>query len=190
LTKTEKFLLGTLIVSGIGLEIAQRQTSYAAYLVLPFILIFFVTNWTLLGYYLVKSKLSIFTLVISVWFIQWIGSIFKILHLSGADEMLWFGNFAHIIFALTIFWIAKSMNPKPDIFYYVIAGAILVQSILLITGIEQLKYNGELLNYLIVGSIGTVKIKNVSIRQEVDRLLNIYLITSILFIVHQLATNA
>jgi hypothetical protein len=89
------------------------------------------------------------------------------------------------LFAVTVIWTKfKGQGQKQsDGLYYLVGGAILIQSLLYLNITADSGRYGELINYVLVGLIGTIKLKDIEFKYSIDKLLNIYFLYGLTFII-------
>ena len=179
--RIEKILIGTILTLGIAYSIFRLfGTDWL-------ITLFLSTNGAvivLLTYYLFKVKLSIISVAIITWIVYIVGHTFTLFHLTGDRLLVMIGLIGSGLFAIIIIW-TKANGPKLNdgLYYYLIGGAILIQSLLYFNLTSDSGRYGELMNYVLVGLIGTIKLKDIKFNTSIDKLLNIYLLFGLTFVI-------
>jgi hypothetical protein len=178
--QVEKILIGTILIFGIAFSILRLfEFDWL-------IALFLLTNGgliALLTYYLFKVEFSFISIIIITLIIYGIGHIFTLFHLAGDKFMVTIGVIGSGLFAITIIWTKIKDQGQNAGLYYLIGGTLLIQSILYLNlTIDSGRY-GELLNYVLVGLIGTIKLKDIEYKYGIDKLLNIYFLYSLTFVI-------
>lgn len=178
----EKILIGTILFFGIAFSILRLFDS--DWLIAMFLL----ANGgviVLLIYYLFKVDRSFISIIIIAWIIYVIGHTFTLFHLTGDRLLVGIGVIGSGLFAITIIWTrirAREHGQNKEL-YYLIGGAILIQSLLYLNLTSDSGRYGELMNYVLVGLIGTIKLKDIEFKYGIDKLLNIYFLYGLTFII-------
>lgn len=176
----EKILIGTILIFG---------TAFGVLRLFEFdwlIALFLLTNGgviALLTYYLFKVDFSFISIIIIALIIYVIGYIFTLFHLTGDKLLVTIGVIGSGLFAITIIWTKIKEKKQNDGLYYLISGAILIQSILYLNLTPNSGRYGELINYVLVGLIGTIKLKDIEFKYGIDKLLNIYFLFGLTFVI-------
>lgn len=176
----EKILIGVILIFGIAFS-ALRLFEFDWLIAL-----FLLTNGgmiALLTYYLFKVDFSLISIIIIALIIYVIGHIFTLFHLTGDKLLVTIGVIGSGLFAITIIWTKMKEQGKNAGLYYLIGGAILIQSILYLNLTTDSGRYGELMNYVLVGLIGTIKLKDIEFKYAIDKLLNIYFLYGLTFVI-------
>ena len=178
----EKILIGTILICGIAFSILRL------FEVDWLIALFVLTNGgmiALLTYYLFKTDFSFISIIIITLIVYVIGHIFTLFHLTGDKLLITVGVLGSGLFALTVIWtkFKAQIQKQNDGLYYLVGGAILIQSILYLNLTTDSGRYGELMNYVLVGLIGTLKLKDIEFKYGIDKLLNIYFLYGLTFII-------
>jgi hypothetical protein len=181
----EKALIYSILLFGIGFKIFGLLNFRNFYLATPLAILSLLI---LLIYYLVRTKLSVWTIVFISIIIHTIGAVFKILHWMGAAELQLVGVTGSIIFSIAILWTFKFTAERFDTLYYYVALLIFLQALLLVISVfgKPMDVYANFLTYPIVGIIGTIKLNNLQEKFGVDKLLNVFLIQGVLIVFHDL----
>ena len=137
-------------------------------------------------YLLIKARLQylLYSFVVALMFFGTIvGSLFKIMHLAGADELLMVGLMGTILGAILLVWRSFRNHQNHFILNKLIAGAmILLQLAIAIFWPDQSEKSG-LLNYPITALVATVVINEQFDHQGEKGLLLLFMVQGFVYIV-------
>lgn len=180
MSRIEKILIATILISGIAFSILRLFD------VDWLITLFLLTNGgviALLIYYLFKIKFSFISFVVIALVVYIIGHTFTLYHLTGDQLLVTIGVIGSGLFAVSIIWTKIREKRQNAGLYFLIGGAIFIQAILYLNLTTDSGRYGELMNYALVGLIGTTKLKEIEFKYDIDKLLNVYLLMSLTFII-------
>jgi hypothetical protein len=172
MTKIEQILFGLTVSGGIGVALS-------AIIYWDTIMIFFwLTNLsliTLMIYYIAIIDKSFWTVVIALMILRTIGYVFSVLHLTGGYVIELIGLSGIFILSTSIILTYRHQFSSDFKYYIFFAGLIFVQGLLYLHPDHNVTFAGRLMNILIVGIIGTIKLKNIRSTLGLDKILNLFL---------------
>ena len=152
--------------------------------VFPFFLLTNLSVVFLCIHYITKTRVSIWTVVLVLIIVRTVGFVFQVLHLTGAAILQLIGLTGSVMFAFSILWTGKNPVNRLNSIYYLGSIFILLQSLFFMSSDQNMVFYGGLLTYLIVGVIGTIKLRELKAEIGIDKLLNIFLLQGVLTIFH------
>lgn len=140
-------------------------------------------------YYLTKSKFSFHWLLILFLTSEWTTIISKIFHFPGADIINIFRYLLSPIIGITLLATGLVRNKKIEVksLYNRVVGLILIIQFIL----PMIHQSGDdslqlISHYLLIGTILTMKIKNVVIRKKENYLMTLLVLSSLIYILSKL----
>lgn len=172
MTKIEQILFGIAIISGLG--VALSGLIYWD----TIMTFFWLTNISLTAlmiYYIATLDKSIWTIVITLMILRTIGYVFSVLHLNGGYIIELIGLSGLFILSISIILTYRHQFNSDFKYYILFAGLIFVQGLLYLQTDHKMVFAGKLINFLIVGIIGTIKLKDIRSTLGLDKILNLFL---------------
>jgi hypothetical protein len=126
-------------------------------------------------------------MVIASFAVKGIGSLFRILHWTGADEILMISYIGFGLGGVLLMWTGLR-NPEQKLLYYHIVAGVLISLIVIssfvpVVALERL---AQLLPYPLAAITGTIILREDYVHQGEKNILNMYFIFSITVVVSDL----
>ncbi len=145
---------------------------------------------TLIGYYLITTKPSIYSGVLVLFALLNISQVMGDMHLAGAREVYIAGLVGEVLFGvlLIIFW-NQDRTIQGGTYLLVVGAALIAQAGLVsisgFLGGAYVEYasKAQYLSYVFVGGIGTIKLSEFGYNDGIDRTLNIPLLMGLFFVI-------
>jgi hypothetical protein len=141
------------------------------------------------GYYLIVTsrRYVLHLMVIASFAVKGIGSLFRILHWTGADEILMISYIGFGLGGVLLMWTGLR-NPEQKLLYYHIVAGVLISLIVIssfvpVVALERL---AQLLPYPLAAITGTIILREDYVHQGEKNILNMYFIFSITVVVSDL----
>lgn len=170
--KVEQILFVLAVIGGIGVALS-------ALIYWDTIMIFFwLTNIsliTLMIYYIAILDKSLWTVVITLMITRTIGYVFTVLHLTGGYVIELIGLSGVFILSTSIILTYRRQFSSDFKYYILFAGLIFVQGLLYLHPDHNVIFVGRLMNFLVVGIIGIIKLKDIRSTLGLDKILNVFL---------------
>ena len=128
---TEKLLISAILLFGMGGKLFGLMDFGGVFT------FFLLTNLSVVFlsiYYITKTGVSIWTVVLVLIIVRIVGYIFEVLHWTGDYILQLIGLAGSVMFALSILWTGKSPANRLNSIYYLGSIFILLQSLFLILG--------------------------------------------------------
>jgi hypothetical protein len=141
------------------------------------------------GYYLIVTsrRYVLHLIVIASFAVKGIGSLFRILHWTGADEILMISYIGFGLGGVLLMWTGLRNPEQKLLYYHIIAGVlislIVISSFVPVVALERL---AQLLPYPLAAITGTIILREDYVHQGEKNILNMYFIFSITVVVSDL----
>jgi peptidoglycan/LPS O-acetylase OafA/YrhL len=138
-------------------------------------------------YLLIKMRIQyiLYSVVIALCLVQLAGAFFKIMHWTGADELLIVGFAGTILGAGLLIWKSIRNQGKQILFNKLIVGLMLLLQLALAL-FTQARELGGLLNYPVTALIATVIINDQSEHQGEKNMMIVFLMQAVFYLVSEL----
>jgi hypothetical protein len=138
------------------------------------------------GYYLIVTsrRFVLHLIVIASFAVKGIGSLFKILHWTGADEILMISYIGFGLGGFLLIWTGLR-NPAGKLLYYQLIAGILIAFIVIssFVPVPSLGRLVHLLSYPLAAITGTILLREEYVHQGEKNVLNMYFIGAIIAVI-------